>query len=282
MADSMTSVTTPVVEAHGAKIPVIGLGTWRAGTDVAAAAVAAALQCGYRHIDTAIAYANEEAVGEGLRSGGVPRDEIFITTKIPPDQIGLGALERAAEASLKRLKLDQVDLLLIHWPNSAIPLNDSMRALCAAKRAGLTRHIGVSNFPVALLDEAVHRADEPLVTNQCEYHPRLGQTALIESCRRHGIAFTSYAPLGRTQILDDAVVTAIAARLQRTPAQVILRWHIQQPDVVAIPKSQSPARIKENFEIFDFELPPEDMAALSALARPDGRLVNPAWAPRWD
>ena len=282
MADSTTTAAPPTVEAHGAKIPAIGLGTWRAGMDVVAEAVEAALKCGYRHIDTAIAYANEEGVGEGLRSGGVPRDEIFVTTKIPPDQIGAGALERAAEGSLKRLKLDQVDLLLIHWPNPSIPLRESIRALCAAKREGLTRHIGVSNFPVALLDEAVHRADEPIVTNQCEYHPRLDQTMLIDSCRRHGIAFTSYAPLGRTQILDDPVVTAIASRLQRTPAQVILRWHIQQPMVVAIPKSQSPARIKENFGVFDFELPPEDMAALSALARPDARLVNPSWAPRWD
>ncbi|CAH1666806.1 aldo/keto reductase [Chelatococcus asaccharovorans] len=278
----MATVAYPTVPANGANIPVLGLGTWQSRNDEAAAAVEAALRNGYRHIDTAIAYDNEEAVGEGLRSAGVQRDGIFITTKVPPEQIGAGALERAAESSLKRLKLDHVDLLLIHWPNHSISLKESMRALAAAKREGLTRHIGVSNFPVALLEEAVHHSPEPLAANQCEYHPRLNQDAVLAACRRHGLAFTSYTPLGRTQILSDPVIAAIAERVERTPAQIVLRWHIQQPDVVAIPKSQSPDRIVENSRIFDFVLEDDDMAAISALARPDGRLVNPSWGPQWD
>ncbi|CAH1660036.1 Glyoxal reductase [Hyphomicrobiales bacterium] len=278
----MATVAYPTVHANGANMPVLGLGTWQSRNDEAAAAVVAALQNGYRHLDTAIAYDNEEAVGEGLRSAGVPREGIFITTKVPPEQIGSGALERAAESSLKRLKLDYLDLILIHWPNPSIPLKESMRALNAAKREGLVRHIGVSNFPVALIEEAVHHSTEPLATNQCEYHPRLDQSAVIAACRRHGIAFTSYAPLGRTKILSDPVIAAIAERAERTPAQVVLRWHIQQPDVVAIPKSQSADRIVENSRIFDFTLDEDDMAAISALAKPDGRLVNPAWGPQWD
>ncbi|CAH1669429.1 MULTISPECIES: aldo/keto reductase [unclassified Chelatococcus] len=278
----MATVAYPTVPANGANMPVLGLGTWQSRNDEAAAAVEAALQNGYRHLDTAIAYDNEEAVGEGLRSAGVPREGIFITSKVPPEQIGSGALERAAEASLKRLKLDYLDLILIHWPNPSIPLKESMRALNAAKREGLVRHIGVSNFPVALIEEAVHHSAEPLATNQCEYHPRLDQSAVLAACRRHGIAFTSYAPLGRTKILSDPVIAAIAERTERTPAQVVLRWHIQQPDVVAIPKSQSPDRIVENSRIFDFALDDDDMAAISALARPDGRQINPSWGPQWD
>ncbi|MBS7698217.1 MULTISPECIES: aldo/keto reductase [unclassified Chelatococcus] len=278
----MATVAYPTVHANGANMPVLGLGTWQSRNDEASAAVEAALQNGYRHIDTAIAYDNEEAVGEGLRSAGVPRESIFITTKVPPEQIGSGALERATEASLKRLKLDYVDLVLIHWPNPSIPLKESMRALNAAKREGLARHIGVSNFPVALVEEAVHHSTEPLATNQCEYHPRLDQSAVLAACRRHGIAFTSYAPLGRTKILADPVIAAISERTERTPAQVVLRWHIQQPEVVAIPKSQSPDRIVENSRIFDFALDDDDMAAISALARPDGRLINPSWGPQWD
>ncbi|MBX3539022.1 MAG: aldo/keto reductase [Chelatococcus sp.] len=278
----MATVAYPTVPANGANMPVLGLGTWQSRNDEAAAAVEAALQNGYRHLDTAIAYDNEEAVGEGLRSAGVPREGIFITSKVPPEQIGSGALERAAEASLRRLKLDYLDLILIHWPNPSIPLKESMRALNAAKREGLVRHIGVSNFPVALIEEAVHHSAEPLATNQCEYHPRLDQSAVLAACRRHGIAFTSYAPLGRTKILADPVIAAIAERTERTPAQVVLRWHIQQPDVVAIPKSQSPDRIVENSRIFDFALDDDDMAAISALARPDGRQINPSWGPQWD
>jgi diketogulonate reductase-like aldo/keto reductase len=271
-----------IVSANGAGIPALGLGTWRAEGEGATRAVVDALRVGYRHIDTAAMYGNEAAVGEGLKAGGVPRDDIFVTTKVWWERCLDGDLQRSAEESLRKLGLDAVDLLLIHWPNAAIPLDSSIRGLCDARRRGLARHIGVSNFPVAMLEQAVGLASEPLVANQCEYHPHLDQTTLRAACARHGIAFVSYAPLGRQQATQDATVKAVAAAHGRTPAQVLLRWHVQQPGTVAIPKSADPGRIAENFAIWDFALSPAEMAAISALARPGGRVVDPVFAPAWD
>lgn len=268
------------VEANGARIPALGFGTWQLRGAACARAVQTALETGYRHVDTARMYANEAAVGEGLRASGLDRDAVFVTTKVWRDDIGAGALERSAEASLRDLKLDQVDLLLIHWPNAAIPLRESIGALCNARRRGLARHIGVSNFPVALLEEAASLASEPLVADQCEYHPRLDQSAVIAACRRHGLAFVSYSPLGKGGLTSDPAIVAIAARVGRSPAQVILRWHVQQ-GVVAIPRSGSATHIRDNFGVFDFALSEADMAAISALARKDGRMVDMGWS-RWD
>ncbi len=272
----------PTIAANGANIPAIGLGTYRMTGESCSRAVATALDAGYRHIDTATMYGNEAEVGAGLRASKVKRADIFLTTKVWADDIGTGDLERSAEASLKRLQLDTVDLLLIHWPNASIPLRDSIDALCKTKARGLARNIGVSNFPVALLDEAVALAIEPLAANQCEYHPRLDQAKVLAACRKHGLAFTSYCPLGRGDLVHDATVRAIADRLGRTPSQIILRWHIQQPGVAAIPKSATPAHIVENFAVADFELTPAEMKTLSAMHRPDGRLVKPGFAPAFD
>ena len=227
-------------------------------------------------------YGNEDAVGEGLRAAGVPRADVFVTTKVWYTDLAPGALQRSAEASLKRLGLEQVDLLLIHWPNPDILLEGSIAALCDAKRHGLARHVGVSNFPVALLERAVSLATEPLVANQCEYHPHLDQTKLLAACRRHGLAFLSYAPIGKGAVLEDATVRDVAARHGRTPAQVVLRWHVQQDGVAAIPKSANPQRIAENLDVFGFTLSEEDMRAVSRLAQPDGRMVAPGWSPSWD
>ena len=264
---------TPLVHANGAAIPAIGLGTWPMKGEEAARAVARALETGYRAVDTAAMYGNEDAVGEGLRAAGVPRADIFVTTKVWYTDLAPSALQRSAEASLKRLGLDQVDLLLIHWPNPDIPLEGSIAALCDAKRHGLARHVGVSNFPVALLDRAVSLATEPLVANQCEYHPHLDQTKLLAACRRHGLAFLSYAPIGKGAVLEDAAVRAVAARHGRTAAQVVLRWHVQQDGVAAIPKSANPQRIAENLDVFGFTLSEEDMRAVwpRAARRSHGR-----------
>ncbi len=273
------------VTVGDASIPVIGYGTWPLKDEECARGVATALQCGYRHVDTAEMYGNEAAVGEGLRASGIARDQIWLTTKVWWENIGDGPLQRSAEASLKRLGVDQVDLLLIHWPSKTIPLADSIRALNDAKRRGLTRHIGVSNFPTRMLDEAVALSDAPIIADQCEYHPHLDQSKVLAAFRRHGVAFVSYCPLGRGSVggvLAEPVVHEIAKRLGRTPAQVILRWHIQQPGVVAVPKSGNPKRIAENLDVFDFALDDADMQRLSALARPDGRVVNLDFAPEWD
>ena len=280
----MTNLSTggPRIDANGARIPALGLGTWTLEGEGCAKAVAHALACGYRHIDTATMYGNEAAVGEGLRASGVARDEVFVTTKVWMDQIRDGDLQRSAEASLKRLGLARVDLLLIHWPNPDIALKDSIRALCDAKRRGLAAHVGVSNFPVAMLDEAVALASEKLCANQVEYHPRLDQGRMLAACRKHGMALTSYCPLGRGDLVNDASVARIAKAHGRTPAQIVLRWHVQQQGVAAIPKSGTPAHIEANFQIFDFVLADAEMAALSGLGSAAGRMVTPAFAPKWD
>jgi diketogulonate reductase-like aldo/keto reductase len=272
----------PIVEAHGAKIPAVGLGTWQLAGETCTRAVIAALECGYRHIDTAKMYGNETEVGQGLKSGGVPRDEIFVTTKVWRENLRDGDLQRSAEASLKRLGLNKLDLLLIHWPNRDIPVREAIKALCETRARGLTRHIGVSNFPVAMLEDALSAASEPIVTNQCEYHPWLDQTLVLAACRKHGIAFTSYCPLGRGDGVRDPAIARIAETHGKTPSQVLLRWHIQQPGVIAIPRSGTPAHIQENIAVTDFELSGEEMRAMSGMARPDGRIVDFDWAPDWD
>ncbi len=272
------------VTTHGATIPTIGLGTWTLKDEAGTKIVAEAIGAGYRHIDTARMYDNETAVGAGIKASKIARDKVFVTTKVWTDDIADGDLQRSAEASLKRLGLDQVDLLLIHWPNAAIPLEGSIKALCETKKRGLTKHIGVSNFTTALLDKAVSLTTEPLVANQCEYHPHLDQTKVIAACKKHGVTFVSYTPLGRGAIggvMDEPVVKAIAERVKRSAAQVVLRWHLQQ-GLVAIPRSQNAERVAANLAVYDFELPASDMAALSKLAKPDGRVVNLAFAPKWD
>ena len=271
-------MTATLVEANGARIPAVGLGTWRLAGEAGSRAVQHALAAGYRHIDTAAMYDNEEAVGEGLRASGLARDDIFVTTKVWYTDIAPGDLQRSAEASLRRLKLDGVDLLLIHWPNPDIPLRDSMQALAEVRRRGLARHIGISNFSAARVDAAVAACPEPLAANQCEYHPYLNQDAVRAACARHGLAFTSYCPLGKGDLVNDPAVRAIAAAHGKTPAQVVLRWHVQQPRTAAIPKSGNEARIAENLAVFDFALGEDEMRRLSALARPDGRMVKPAWS----
>jgi diketogulonate reductase-like aldo/keto reductase len=271
------------VTAHGAKIPAIGFGTWPMRGEECVRAVAAALEAGYRHVDTASGYGNEREVGEAIRASGVPREEIFVTTKIGPSDLAEGVMQRAAATSLANLGMEEVDLILIHWPSRTLPTADTIRTLNDVKRRGMARHIGVSNFTTKLLAEAWKATKEPIVTNQCEYHPHLNQDRLIAACRARGMAFTSYAPVGRGEVLRDPTVRSIAERLGKTPAQVVLRWHIQQDGVVAIPKSARPERIRENFAVFDFVLAAEDMAAISGLSRPTGRVVDPSdVAPGWD
>jgi diketogulonate reductase-like aldo/keto reductase len=279
----MTAATHVV--SHGVRISSVGLGTWALKGQDCANAVVWAIESGYRHIDTAAAYQNEADVGEGLRRSGIARGDVFVTTKVWFDKLRDGDLQRAAEQSLANLKLDHVDLLLIHWSNPDIPLKESIKALCDAKRRGLTRNIGVSNFTVSLLDQAAELSTEPIIANQCEYHPHLESGKVLAACRKHDVAFTSYCPLGRGSVggvLDEPVIKEIAGKLKRTPGQVVLRWHVQQPGIVAVPKSGNRARIAENIAVYDFELSNADMARISALARPDGRVVKAAHAPKWD
>ena len=277
--------TCPIVSAHGAQIPALGLGTWLLKDDVCETAIATALDAGYRHIDTAAMYGNEAEVGRAIRASKVPRAEIFLTTKVWRDDIAEGNLQRSAEASLKKLGLPFVDLLLIHWPNLSIPVAQSIKALCDVKRRGLARHIGLSNFNTALLAEAQKAATEPLVCNQVEYHPHLDQTKAQAATRAAGMAMAAYCPLGRGDVggvLSEPAVVEIANANGKKPAQIVLRWHLQQPGVMAIPKSATPARIRENFAVFDFTLSSAEMQRLSGLTRANGRIVQPAGAPHWD
>jgi 2,5-diketo-D-gluconate reductase B len=273
--------TPTTVSAHGAEIPVLGFGTSGLGKS-AAELVAIALRLGYRHIDTARKYGTERGVGDGVRASGVPREEIFLTTKVSHENLRPADFARSIETSLDELQVDYVDLLLIHWPNSQIPIAECMAPLTAAKREGFARHIGVANFTVKLLEEAIRACPEPLVTNQVECHPYLDQTRMIAALRQHGMALTAHCPLGRGRLMGDPVLAAIAHDRKRTLAQVALRWLIQQEIIAAIPRSSNPERIAENLDVLDFRLTADEMDRISALKRPTGRVANPAFSPVWD
>jgi len=277
----MPSPSIPKLSAHGAEIPAIGFGTSSLGD--CGEIVATALKLGYRHIDTAWKYGTERGVAEGMRASGVPRSEIFLTTKVSHEFLRADDFARSVDESLKNLGVDFVDLLLVHWPNPQIPLSDPIPALARAKRQGLTRHIGVANFNIAMLDEAIRLCPEPLINLQAEYHAHLDQTKLTEACRRRGLIFTAYCPLGRGRLLRDPVLAEIAARKGRPLAQIALRWLVQQGNIIPIPRSSNAGRMAENLGVFDFALTEEEMKRIAALKRPDGRIADPAGrAPAWD
>src|ERR1700704_4753138 len=197
------------VDANGAQIPAIGLGTWELRGRTCARLVEQALRLGYRHIDTAQIYENEREVGEGVRASGIKRDEIFVTTKVWTTHFAPNDLERSTKESLARLRLSEIDLLLLHWPNPQVPLAETLGALARVKQAGLARHIGVSNFTVALIEEAVAACPEPLVCDQVEYHPYLDQTKVREASARHGMAVVAYSPVAKGRIKNDALLARI-------------------------------------------------------------------------
>lgn len=271
------------IDANGAEIPMLGLGTWTLRGEQCATLVADALTLGYRNIDTAAIYGNEQEVGEGLRAAGIARSDMFVTTKVWWTDIAPGDLERSAEASLERLGLDYVDLLLIHWPNPAIPLEGSIRALNAVRRSGLARNIGVSNFTTSLLAQALALSEEPLVANQVEYHPYLSQSKILDMCRAAGMALIAYSPLSRGgDLLQEKAIQAAAQHHGKSPAQIVLRWLIQQPGVAAIPRTTKAERLAENIAIFDFRLSDDEMAAISVLTAANRRIANYNFSPSWD
>ena len=275
-------MATSTVKAHGAVMPAIGFGTSGLGTR-AAESTAAALKAGYRHLDCARKYGTEEGVGEGIRAAKVPREEIFITTKVSHENLRTADFARSTETSLRALGVGYVDLLLVHWPNPEIPLAETMEALAQMKRQRLTRHVGVANFPSALLEEAIRLCPEPLVADQVEYHAHLDQSKMLGTCRRHGMILIAYCPLGRGRLMTDPVLTEIARAKGRSVAQIALRWLVQQANVVPIPRSTDPKHLAENLDVFDFTLTPEEMADVAALKRADARIANPKGrAPEWD
>ena len=261
------------------QVPALGFGTWLVTGQDATDGVREALEIGYRQIDTARAYENEREVGRGIAESGVPRDEIFLTTKVPHDDARADEVERDAEQSLERLGVDQLDLLLLHWPNPDVPLEETLTALNKVREDGRTKQIGVSNFPAGLLRQALEIA--PVFCNQVEYHPFLDQSRLLELARANDVLITAYSPLAHGKVPDDATLPQIGEQHGKTAGQVALRWLLDQPGVSPIPKASSRERRQENFDVFDFALTDEDRERIAALPK-DVRTGNPPWAPDWD
>lgn len=271
------------VRANGAHIPQLGFGTFRMPEPEVISILPKALQSGFNHVDTAQIYENEAAVGEAIRTSGVARDSIFLTTKVWVANYGKDRFAASVEESLKKLKTDHVDLLLLHWPNEVVPLEVQIGELNAVRERGLARHVGVSNFNTALMAEAVRLSAAPLATNQVEYHPYLDQMKVLEAAETYGMALTAYYAMADGKVPNDPVLKEIGAAHGKSAAQVALRWLVQQPDVVALTKTATESRLAENLAIFDFVLAPGEMMRIHKLARPDGRIVSPdGLAPAWD
>jgi 2,5-diketo-D-gluconate reductase B len=260
-------------------IPKIGFGTWRLSGRDSSDGVADALAAGYRHVDTASMYGNEGEVGQGLRASSVERSEVWLTTKVWPDDLSPDRVRTSLERSLRALGTDYVDLYMIHWPNPRVPLAATLAAMTALRDAGLTREIGVSNFTSRQFREALDLA--PVLVNQVEYHPFLDQSAVLEVCRERGAELTAYRPLYRGAAMEDPVIAEIAAAHAATPAQVALAWLIGQDGVSAVPKASSPERRRENLGALELELSPDERAAIDALPK-DRRAVQTDWSPDWD
>ena len=269
------------IEAHGARIPQIGLGTMTLKEDVCVQAVKTALQLGYRHLDTAAFYGNEKENGEGLRQSGVKREEVLICTKVRQNDLMPDDFARVVDQSLNNLQLPYVDLLLIHWNNPDIPFKLSVGALCKAKKDGLAKHVGVANFTTAMLDEAWAVTSEPLVCNQIEMHPFINQDKVLAACKKHGMAVVAYCPIARGKVPGADALERIGKAHGKTAAQVSLRYLVQM-GVCAIPRTATPAHLKQNIEVFDFNLSDAEMAELKKLNASNMRVVNPPHAPKWD
>ena len=271
----MSASSNLVFPGEAGSMPALGFGTSPMTGGLSADTVAAALKAGYRHIDTARKYGTERAVGEAIRVSGLPRNDIFLTTKVSHENLRAGDFAKSVDESLAALGVDYVDLLLIHWPNPEIALSETMPALAKVKRRGLARHIGIANFNVALLEQAIKLCPEPLAALQAEYHPYLDQSKLLAAVREHKLVFIAYCPLGRGRLFGDPVLAEIAGQRGRSVAQIALRWLLQQ-NIAAIPFSSKPQRIADNFNVFDFTLTDVEMKRIAALKRSDGRVANPA------
>ena len=275
-------ISIPSLSSHGAQIPVIGFGTSQLGN--CGEIVETALKLGYRHIDTAWKYGTEKGVGEGMKASGVPRQDIFLVTKVSHEYLRAADFAKSVEESLERLQTDYVDLLFVHWPAiDGTPLAETMGALAKAKREGKARHIGVANFNIAMVEDAMRLCPEPLAVLQAEYHPYLDQSRVLAFCRKAGLIFMAYCPLARGRVFNDPVLGEIARNRGKSLAQVALRWLVQQGNIAPIPRSANPQHMAESLDVFNFTLTDDEMKRIHALKRPDGRIANPKGrAPAWD
>lgn len=273
----------PAIEGHGASVPALGFGTWELRGETARRLVERALEVGYRHVDTAEAYGNEAEVGRALEASGVDREALFLTTKVWPDHYEPRAFRDAVAASLERLGVERVDLLLLHWPRfRGTSLERTVDLLNEARAEGRTRHIGVSNFTPELLARAAGASEAPLVTDQVEYHPFLDQTAVLGTVRERGMVLTAYSPLAHGRAPRDPTLAEIGRRHGKTASQVALRWLLEQDRVAAIPRTSDPEHCAENLDILDFRLSTREMEEISGLAEPGGRVIDPdGLAPDW-
>ena len=268
-----------VVRAQGAEVPKIGFGTWQIHGDECAAAVRDALELGYRHIDTARVYDNERFVARGLAESGVPRGEVWLTTKVWMDDLTRDRLHASVENSLLDLRTDYLDLLLIHWPAPDVPLEETVGEMVRLRDAGRIRHLGVSNFPAGMLERALELA--PFLCDQVEYHALLGQHRLLDVARERDLVLAAYAPFAHGEIHDEPVLAEIGEAHGKSAGQVALRWLIEQERVVAIPKAASHENRVANLEVFDFELTPAERERIDELPK-DRRHFDTSWAPDWD
>ncbi|MFC4542074.1 aldo/keto reductase [Halosolutus amylolyticus] len=263
--ESDRDVSTATIDAGGATIPALGFGTARMTGAECQRAVEIALEVGYRHVDTAQMYDNEEAVGRAIAASGVDRDDVFVTTKVDTGNLGFEDVHRSTRASLDRLGLETIDLLLIHAPRSHVPLEETLQAMNELKDEGLVDHIGVSNFSVDQLETARQLSETPIVTNQVKYHPYHHQDDLLEYCVDHEICLTAYSPLAEGAVPGDDRLAAIGERDGKSASQVALRWLLQQPFVAPIPKASSREHIAANADVFDFELTDEEMRTVAEM-----------------
>ena len=272
------------VDANGAAIPSLGFGTYRMNDAEVMEVLPEAIKLGFRHIDTAQVYNNEAAVGVAIKASGVARDEIFLTTKVWVTKFDPADFTPSVEESLKKLDVEYVDLLLLHWPHgSDVPMETQIEELNKTVERGMTRHIGVSNYTVSQMQKAVSLSKAPIVTNQVEYHPYLSQAPVLDACEQLDMSITSYFGMADGLVPKDERLAEIGAAHGKTAAQVALRWLVQQPRVIALSKTAKLSRLPENFGIFDFELTEAEMQAIHAMAKPDGRIVSPSGlAPEWD
>lgn len=266
MADVGKGLGVQTATVQGVEVPKIGLGTWNMNGSRCRRAVESALEMGYRHIDTAEMYRNEREIGQAISASGVPREDLFLVSKVWSNHLKQEQVIDACEASLRRLGTDYLDLYLIHWPSDKVPMGETLAGMDRLVQAGKTRRIGVSNFSVQQLEEAREAAEHPIFCNQVKFHVRRRQDALVKYCQREDVLLTAYSPLEKARLRGESTLAEIGRRHDKSALQVALRWLIEQEKVVAIPKAASEAHQRQNLDVFNFSLSEEDCAAIEGLA----------------
>jgi 2,5-diketo-D-gluconate reductase B len=279
----INDIASAKLSVGGANIPRLGFGTYGMSGPNLQNVLAAALQEGFRHIDTAQMYQNESDVGFAIRTSGVPRSDVFVTTKVWVGNYSRSQFMASVDGSLRKLQTDYIDLLLVHWPHGGAPIAEQVEGLNRAVNSGKVRHVGISNYNADMMRTVRALLEHPLVTNQVEYHPFLDQTALLRQVAASESSLMAYCGMAVGRVFRTDLLKDIAARNGRSVAQVVLRWLIQQPRVLALSRTENIGRIPENARVFDFSLSDEDMAAITRLRAPGSRIVDPPHlAPAWD